>query len=190
MVNIMKKSYYVVGIIIIVLIVAAAVALSSHDSSAKGNSNQTEVQTVSQGGVIVKFPSDWVVAKSQTNDTVVAIADSKTLDSSKNAKVNVNIEKRDLEGQSLNTYFNKTYSSLLSNSSNQLISLGNSTAIKDKECYEADYVSDKDADAKEHRAIWVESNGQAYVILCTAPQKSFENYNKYFNYIINNIKIE
>ncbi|OWT32462.1 hypothetical protein BGI41_07545 [Methanobrevibacter sp. 87.7] len=139
---------------------------------------------------MLKFPSDWVVAKSQSNDTVVAIADSKLLDSSKHAKVSVNIEKRDLEGQSLNTYFNKTYTSLLSNSSNQLISLGNSTTIKDRECYEADYLTDKDADVKQHRAVWVESNGQTYVILCTAPQKEFENYNKYFNYILSNIKIE
>lgn len=185
----MKKSYYFIIIAIIIMIILVAVALSYHESNTKGNINQTEVQTVSQGGVVVNFPSDWVVAKSETNGTVVAIADSKSIDSSKHAKVNVNIQKRDLEDQSLDRYFNETYSSLLSNSSNQIISLGNSTVIKDRECYEADYISDVGAESKQHRAIWVESDNQAYVILCTAPQEDFDKYNKYFDYILSNIKI-
>lgn len=185
----MKKSYIVLGIIIILLLIGAAFAFSNHEKS-QNNTNQTDVQTVSQNGVVLKFPSDWVVAKAQSNDTVVAIADSKSIDSStKYAKVNVNVEKQDLNGQSLDTYFNQTYTKILSNSSNKLISLGNSTAIAGKQAYEADYITDVNDSPKEHKAVWVESNNQVYVILCTAPQDQFESVNKYFNYIISNIQI-
>lgn len=185
----MKKSYIVLGIIIILLLVGAAVMFSNHERS-QNNTNQTDVQTVSQNGVVLKFPSDWVIARAETNDTVVAIADSKSIDSSsKYGRVNVNVEKRDLNGESLNTFVNQTYSSILSNSSNQLVSLGNSTAVNGKEAYEAEYLSDIGNNTKEHRAVWVESNNQVYVILCTAPQGQFESVNKYFNYIISNIEI-
>ena len=121
----MRKSVLFIGLVIIILLVFVAIGLNNKEKS-QTDTNQTEIQTVSQNGVVIKFPSDWVVAKAMSNDSVIAITDLKSINnSSKIGSVNVNIECRQLNGSSVDTLFNKTYSTLLANDSNQVISLGN-----------------------------------------------------------------
>ena len=185
----MRKSVLFIGLVIIILLVFVAIGLSNFEKS-QTDTNQTEIQTVSQNGVVIKFPSDWVVAQAMSNDSVIAITDLKSIDnSSKMGSVNVNIECRQLNGSSVDTIFNKTYSTLLANDSHQVISLGNSSSLSNENSLEADYISDLDSEPKQHKAIWVEKQDQVYVILFTAPVNKYNSEEKYFDFILSNIKI-
>ncbi len=185
----MKKSVLIIGVVIVVLLIVVAIGLSNHEKS-KTNTNETEVQTVSQNGVFIKFPYDWTVARSVSNDSVIAITDLKSVnESSSMGSVNVNIERRPLDGEAMEDLFNDTYSTILSNTTNEVISLGNSTAFSGENALEADYLTDTDSEPKQHRAIWVEKNNQVYVILFTAPANDFSNQEKYFNFILSHTRI-
>lgn len=178
----MKK--YIIGILVVLLVISISGCITDNNNS---KDNSTNVQTISQNGVLVRFPADWVLAEAQSNDSVISIASSASLDSSKVAKVNVNVEKRALSG-SFDTMINSTYTSLMSNSSNQLISLGD-IKVGDQDAKECIYTSTDNGEVKQHKAVWINQGSNVYVILCTAPQDQFDSQLKYFDYIINNIKI-
>jgi hypothetical protein len=175
----MKK--YTLGIIIIVGVIFLSGCITD-------SNNEEEPKTLAQNGVLLKYPPDWVTATSQDNDTIVSIANPKFVDSNTElGQVSVIIQKKSLSS-SLDTFFNQTYAKLFSNSSYKQISEG-SMNIGDYEALVSDYTVEDNNIIKQHRAIWIESNGYVYVILCTAPQSEFQNQLKYFEYILNNFKI-
>lgn len=189
MVSLMRKSVLIIGAVLVILLVFAAIGLSNHEKS-QTNTNSTEIQTISQNGVVIKFPSDWIVAKAMSSDSIIAITDLKSIDKGSNmGSVSVNVERRSLEEDTIDSLFNKTYSTLLSNETNEVMSLGNSTAFPEENALEADYISDLDSEPKQHKAIWVQRNDQVYVILCTAPANDYINQEKYFNFILSNIRL-
>lgn len=173
------------GILVVLLVISISGCITDNNDS---NDNTTDIQTVSQKGILIRFPSDWVLAEAQSNDSIISVANSASLDSSKVADVNVNVEKRVLSG-SFDSMVNSNYASLMSNSSNQLISLGD-IKVGDQDAKECIYTStDDDGKVKQHKAVWLNYGSNVYVILCTAPQDQFDSQLKYFDYIISNIKI-
>ncbi len=178
----MRKS---VRILMVFLVFVLLISVVNCVSAAKDNS--TEVQTVSKGGVVVKFPSDWCVAKSDSNASVVSIADSSSINSDKVAGVTINIEKKAVKGN-FDSFVNSTYTSMQKDSSFNLSSSG-AVAVGEMEGVEYTYTSDINGTVKEHRAIWIDDNNEAYVILYSAPPDQFDSDMKVFDYVVHNLQI-
>ena len=51
------------------------------------------------------------------------------------------------------------------------------------------YTSNQDGLEKEHKAVWFEKGGQAYVLLYSAPTQDFEDSLYIFDYILSDIQI-
>ena len=73
-------------------------------------------------------------------------------------------------------------------SSFQLVSSG-SVALDNVQAEEYIYTSTQNDVQKEHKAVWFEKDGQAYVIMYSAPLNQFEKNLYVFDYILSNIKI-
>jgi len=172
------------------MVILAAIFVSGciGDSDNNNSTNETAPLTIAKNGVLIKYPANWVVATSGSNDSIVAVADPSSKDPATGfSNVNVNIERRSLSS-SLDTYFNQTYKKLFSNSDYTQIAQGN-TAIGSYNALEAVYTQDSNGTIKQHRALWIANNNEVYVILCTAPQNEFQNQARNFELIISSFKI-
>ncbi|MDR1819240.1 MAG: hypothetical protein LBR15_03205 [Methanobrevibacter sp.] len=169
---------------ILPIIIILGVVLSS---GCVTNNNQKD-KTLSQNGVTINYPSDWIVADTQVNETIAAVGNPGFIDNTTGlGLVSVNIQKRTLPSK-LNEYFNQTYTNLFSNSSYKSKGYGNVT-IGTYKGLEADYTVTDNRGIKEQNAYWIENKGNIYVILCTAPQNVFKNQKQYFDLILNSFKI-
>ncbi|KZX17650.1 hypothetical protein MBCUT_01280 [Methanobrevibacter cuticularis] len=175
----MKK--YILGIIVIIAVIFVSGCISNSD-------DVNNPQTLSKNGIIIKYPGSWVVANSQSNDSIASVADpSSTNGSSDLAQINVNIERREITS-SLDSFHNQTYTQLFSNSDYQLIAQGNLT-VGDSNALETIYTVNKNGTISQHRAVWIQKDNSVYVILFTAPQSKFESQNKNFEFILGSFKI-
>jgi len=183
--ELMKK--YILGIIVVIAIifVSAYITLSSDNSGVNGIESP---KILAKNGVLIKYPGSWIVAKSDVNDSIMAVADPKFKDPVTGlSNVNVNIERKELPS-SLDTYFNQTYSKLFSNSNYTPIAIGN-TSVGSYNALEAIYTQNVGGSLKQHRAIWIENNNEVFVILSTAPQEDFQSQLKNFDFILANFRI-
>ena len=73
-------------------------------------------------------------------------------------------------------------------SSFKLISSGDSV-IGDRQAVEYIYTSNQNGIEREHKAVWFEKGGQAYVLLYSAPINQFEQNLYVFDYILSDIQI-
>lgn len=149
--------------------------------------NGTDIQTISKGGVVIKFPSTWCIAKSTSNTSVVSIAEIDSINLNKVAAVTINIERKPIEG-SFDKFINSTYASIENDESFNLSSSG-AVAIGDMEGKEYTYTSSINGTVKEHRAIWIDHDDEAYVILYSAPIDQFNSNIKVFDFVIHNLQI-
>lgn len=149
--------------------------------------NGTDIQTVSKGGVVLKFPSTWCVAKSTSNTSVVAIASIDSIGLNKVAAVTINVERKPIEG-SFDDFIENNYASIEKDESFNLSSSG-AVAFGDMQGKEYTYISNMNGTVKEHRAIWIDHDDEAYVILYSAPIDQFNSNLKVFDYVIKNIQI-
>jgi len=181
----MKK--YILSILLIIAVIFISGCITNSDNT-NANTNDTSPKTLAKEGILIKYPGTWVVASSQSNDSIVALADPKSKDPvTKLNNVNVNIERRNLSS-SLDSYFNQTYKSLFSNSDFTPIAQG-STFVGQYTALECSYFQNSNGTVKQHRALWIEHNNQVYVILCTAPKDDFQNQVKNFDFILSNFRI-
>ena len=184
----MKK--YFLGIIIIISVVLVSGCISNSNDD---NTNQP--LSLVENGISIKYPGTWVSANSKNNETIAAVADPNFIDSATGlGKVSVVIQKKSINSSSKNAssiemLFNQTYKNLFSDSSYKLIAEGYVTIGKSINALECIYIVKKNGTDKKHRAIWIENNGDIYVILCTAPENEFDSQTKNFDFIINSFKI-
>lgn len=178
----MNKTY--IGVIVVILIIVCGMFIYSNKVHNSDDVNATESLSVSENGVSIVVPADWVKASSQSNESVLAVANSTSKDSNGFNDINVNIEKKDVKN-SLDYEFNSNYKSLSSNTDYQILFTGNVSGIAGQDGMEADYISNVDGSSKQHKAIWIEKDGSIYVILCSAPQTAFADHENIFNNIIN-----
>ena len=183
---IMKK-IIAIGVILILLVVGGSY-LMSHPINPNGGEDLSQ-QSVeySENGITLLMPGNWVSAESQSNDTVLAVADPDSKDSSGFNSVNVNIEKRS-STRNLESEFNSNYNNLARNTNFNILFEGNAT-FNGEEAMEADYTDESSDELKEHKAIWIKRDSDIYVILCSAPESEFEERLSTFDFIINNVKI-
>lgn len=178
----MKK--YILGIIVIMAVIFVSGCIT--DSNDNGD-DLNGTKTLSQNGISIEYPGNWVVADAHSEDSIAAVADPNSKDVNDLGSINVNIERQNLT-TSLNGIFTQTYKKLSSNSNYQLISQGNTT-IGEFAALECLYLSNDNGNIKKHRAIWIENNNAVYVILCTAPQNDFSNQEKIFDFVVSSFRI-
>ena len=94
---------------IIVLILALAVLSVSMVSA---DSNSTSILTLSKGGIVINYPSDWGYSEATSPDSIMAISKLSSIDSAGVGQVNINVEKRPIEGGDFYTFVNNTYKSM------------------------------------------------------------------------------
>ena len=174
---------YILGFLAILLVISVSGCIGSDNTD---NANSTKVQQISENGVTLLYPSNWVKASAQDNASVLAIANPQLKDSDGQCLINVNIEKKEISS-SLDSEFSSTYEMLGSNSDYSILSEGNVT-LGSYHGLEAIYSSNINGTAKMHKAVWIENNNEAYVILCSAPQDKFDSQSQIFDFIISNFK--
>ena len=187
----MKKNI-ICGVIIIIAIICIFGYLitnniSTSEITGSGDDNATKMLSSSKGGVVVQYPSDWVLAESNSNYSVISFAKADSIGASKVGEVTVNVEKQPVEG-SFDSLVNETYTSLQQDSSFNLSSSGQ-VLIGDKNATEYTYTSNIDGVVKQHKALWFDKGDQAYVVLYSAPTDKFDENLNSFDYIVENMRI-
>ena len=138
--------------------------------SAESNSNNgTTIETLSKGGLSITYPSNWGYSEATSNYSIMAISKLDSIDAAGVSQVNINHIRQ-------------------CDSSFKLISSGDSM-IAGKPALEYIYTSNDNGLEREHKAVWFEKGGQAYVIMYSAPLDQFESNLYVFDYIISDIQI-
>ena len=156
--------------------------------SAESNSNNgTTIETLSKGGLSITYPSNWGYSEATSNYSIMAISKLDSIDAAGVSQVNINFEKQPLT-MDFYTFINNTYRQMQYDSSFKLISSGDSM-IAGKPALEYVYTSNDNGLEREHKVVWFEKGGQAYVIMYSAPLDQFESNLYVFDYIISDIQI-
>lgn len=183
----MKNNIFKVSMIVIVLslFLISVTAVSSADNSS--SNDNLNIMTLSKGGITIQYPSDWGNSRATSNYSIMAISKLDSIDAFGIGQVNINVEKKPIEGD-FGTFVNKTYESMQKDSSFQLVSSG-AVSIGGQDAVEYVYTSTQGTGQKEHKAVWFEKGGQAYVIMYSAPISDFEDNLYVFDYILSGIQI-
>ncbi|WP_458455371.1 PsbP-related protein [Methanobrevibacter sp.] len=184
----MRSNVYKKGIftIILILFMFAAVSCINAAEDSVDNSD-VEMLTVSKGGVVINYPSNWGYSEPTSPYAILAISKLDSIDSAGVGQVSILIEKKPFEGE-FYTFVNDTYQQMQRDSSYKLVSSGG-TRIGNVDAVEYIYTSNSTGVEKEHKAVWVEKGGQAYVLLYSAPPSEFEDSLYIFEFILDDIQI-
>ena len=172
-----------IGLILILLIVGVSFFINNPISTGSDEDLSQQSVDYSENGISLSMPGNWVSAKSNSNETVLAVADPDYKDSAGFNSVNVNIEKK-----SNARSFTSNYNTLARNSDFNILFMGNVT-FNDQAAMEADYTSVANNQTKHHKAIWIPKGSDIYVILCSAPESEFDNMVGTFDFIINSVRL-
>ncbi|MBQ2665688.1 hypothetical protein [Methanobrevibacter sp.] len=172
------------GSIITIILIAFLIASVSADTNSE---EPTTIQTLSKGGLVIHYPSDWGYSQATSNYSIMAISKLDSIDVAGVGQVNINIEKKPIEGE-FYSFVNTSYKSMQHDKTFTLLSSGESV-IGDRTSLEYIYISNDNGTEREHKAVWFEKGGQAYVLLYSAPQDQFEENLYVFDYIISDIQI-
>lgn len=179
--NILKNCILIISVIIILMSVFACV-------NAAEDSSELTMLSLSKGGLLVHYPSNWGYSESTSNYSIMALSKLDSIDSAGIGQVNINFEKKPIEGE-FYSYVNETYRSMEKDSSFELVSSGG-VMVGTMDAVEYIYTSTDDNDVKkEHKAVWFEKGGQAYVMLYSAPTDKFEDNLYVFDYMLSDIQI-
>lgn len=182
----MKNNFLKGSIVILILLLFLVSAASA--ANADEENKDISILSLSKGGITIQYPSDWGNSQSTSNYSVMAISKIDSVDALGVGQININIEKKPIEGEDFQTFVNESYSKMQRDSSFNLVSSGG-VSIDNKEGLEYIYTSTKATSEKEHKAIWFEKGGQAYVIMYSAPIADFEKNLYVFDFVLSNIQI-
>lgn len=180
----MKNNVFKGGIVILIflLFLISVTVVASADENSDLN-----ILSLSQSGITIQYPSDWGNSRATSNYSVMAISKIDSIDALGIGQVNINVEKKPIEGD-FYTFVNDTYDDMQRDSSFQLISSG-AVSVGGKDALEYVYTSAQGTAEKEHKAVWFEKGGQAYVIMYSAPISEFEDNLYVFDFVLTNIQI-
>lgn len=178
------KKHMIMVLMVIVLISAIGFAIADNPEA---SANPKDIQTISKNGISIKFPSDWGIAKTTSNHTLIAIAKLSSINSDGVAEVNINIEKTPIEG-SFEKFINESYAKMEKLEDYNLTSFG-AVAIGELQGLEYNYKSDINGTVREHKALWLEKGNDAYVILYSAPEDQFNGNLNIFDFVVRNFQI-
>ena len=181
------KSNLLKGSVIAVMLLLFLISAVSVVSADNDDGSDLSILTLSKGGITIQYPSNWGSSQSTSNYSVMAISKIDSIDSFGIGQVNIQVEKNSYDGD-FYTFVNESYDSMQKDPSFQLVSSG-AVAIDGREALEYIYTSSDTGAEKEHKAIWFEKGGQAYVIMYSAPIDQFEDNLNVFDYILSGIQI-
>ena len=182
----MKGRILKASIITLILIVFLMFAASSVSADAN-NAEDNPIQTLSKGGLVINYPSDWGYSKANSQYSIMSISKLDSIDAGGVGQVNINFEKKPIEGDFYN-FISNNYKAMEKDPSFQIVSSGQSS-IAGKEAVEYIYISKELNLEREHKAVWFEKGGQAYVLLYSAPVDQFDSNMYVFDYILSDIQI-
>lgn len=174
------------SMVIIILIIFLVSCVGAADNQNKANDG-TDVLSLSKGGLTIHYPSNWGYSQAISNYSIMSISKLDSIDAAGIGQVNINFEKKPIEGD-FYTFVNSTYKSMPYDSAFSLVSSGESV-IGDRQALEYIYTSNDNGVEREHKAVWFEKGGQAYVLLYSAPVNQFEANLYVFDYILSDIQI-
>lgn len=185
------KKITIIGVLIIIAVIAIFGFIIINDvqfNHNNTNSNQSVTMlSASKGGVNVYYPSNWVVSQATSNHSVIAISKQDSIDNQGIGQININVEKKEFTGD-FQYFVNKTYNNIQADSGFQLISSGE-IQINNEKVLQYIYTSNTSGVEKQHKALWFERNGVAYVILYSAPIDKYDANLAAADYIIKQITI-
>lgn len=179
--NFLKGS--IITLILLLFLISAVSVVSADDN----NDADLSVLTLSKGGITIQYPSNWGVSQATSNYSIMAISKIDSIDALGVGQVNINIEKKALDGDFYSSV-NESYKSMEKDTSFQLVSSG-SVSVGGKDGLEYVYTSTQGTGEKEHKAVWFEKGGQAYVIMYSAPIDQFEDNLYVFDFVLSGIQI-
>lgn len=182
----------IIGVLIIIAIIAVFGYIVVNDvqfNHSNSNSNQSVTMlTISKGGVTVNYPSNWVISQSTSNNSIIAISKQSSVDKLEVGQININIEKKEFTGD-FESFVNRTYTNIQADGSFELISSGE-IQLNNEKVLQYIYTSNTSSGVvKQHKALWFERNGMAYVILYSAPIDKYEANLAAADYIIQHMTI-
>ena len=178
--NVLKRSLIIISFIFLIICAFSCV-------NAQEDNSDITMMTLSKGGIVIHYPFNWGYSQSDSNYSIMSISKMDSVDSAGVGQVNINFEKKAIEGD-FYTYLNNTYRSMQRDSSFNLTSSGE-VMVSNIHAYEYMYSSNQNGTVKEHKAVWFEKGGQAYVMLYSAPVNDFEDNLYVFDYILSDIQI-
>lgn len=186
-----------IGIVILLVIIAIFGYIVINDiqfdnnKSQNTNSNSNEsvtMLTISKGGVTVNYPSNWILSQATSNNSIIAISKESSIDNLEVGQVNINVEKKGFTGD-FNSFVNKSYTNIHADSGFNIVSSGEVDLHGEKVLQYIYTSTGNNGIVKQHKALWFERNGEAYVIMYSAPIDKYEANLPAADYIISNIKI-
>ena len=186
-----------IGIVILLVIIAVFGYIVLNDiqfdnnKSQNSNSNSNEsvtMLTMSKGGVTVNYPSNWILSQATSNNSIIAISKESSIDNLEVGQVNINVEKKGFTGD-FNSFVNKSYTNIHADSGFNIVSSGEVDLNGEKVLQYIYTSTGNNGIAKQHKALWFERNGEAYVIMYSAPIDKYEANLPAADYIMRNIKI-
>lgn len=187
------KNITIIGVAIILIIIAVfgyiVINDIQFDNAKAGNSNESVTMlSVSKGGVTINYPSNWVVSQATSNKSVVAISKENSIDNQGIGQVNIIVEKKEFTGD-FDSFVNKTYNNIRADEAYELISSGE-VEINGERALQYIYTSSSSNGViKQHKALWFERDGVAYVIMYSAPIDKYDANLAAADYIIEHIII-
>ena len=182
----MKNKVLIKGMAVILLIIFVICVVSCVNAETTDDSELTML-SLSKGGISINYPSDWGYSEATSEYSIMSISKLDSIDDAGIGQVNINIEKKQVEGD-FYTFVNKTYDSMQKSSDFTLVSSGE-FEFKGYPALQYIYTSNENGTEREHKAVWFEKGGQAYVLLYSAPVDQFEDNMYVFDYILTDITI-
>lgn len=183
----MRSDIYKKSILIILLTLFMFSAISCINAEDNADNTDVEMLTLSKGGISINYPSNWGYSESTSQYSILAISKLDSIDSAGFGQVNINIEKKPIEGE-FYSFVNDTYKQMQGDSSYKLVSSGG-TRVGNLDAVEYIYTSNDNGVEREHKAVWFEKGGQAYVLLYSAPPSEFEDSLYIFEFMLDDIQI-
>ena len=79
------------GSIIAIILIAFLIAAVSAEANAD---EKTTIQTLSKGGLVIHYPSDWGYSQATSNYSIMSISKLDSIDAAGVGQININVEKK------------------------------------------------------------------------------------------------
>ena len=181
------------------LLIIAILALVVFASGCTSSNNQTSTQPTvptkaySGNGISFSYPENWTqLGQISSPNALVAFGDPKSVDnSSGNVNTLVVVQKVALpSGSTLKQVYDSTYAQFAAQDPSFKTISDTTTTVDGTTAYVNIHTVDVNGVQKQEKAVWLEKNGNVYVIQCGALPPVFDSQQANFNMIINSFKIQ
>lgn len=174
-----------------VILLVAILALVVFTSGCTNTQNQT-TKTYSANGISFNYPDSWVPASTSVTNAVISFGDPKSVNASTgNVNTLLIIQKVAMpSNMTLKQAFDSNFAKVAAqNPSYQLID-NTTITVDDTTAYVNTHKINASGVQKEEKAVWLEKNGNIYVVLMGAIPDAFSNQQANFDAIMNSFHVQ